>query len=156
MASNFNRLNFFAYLMEYSCLKTLAAKHNTHITKIMAKYQDGKGRWGIPYETKRGMNRCYFAKYAESKREKNPSDTVSNAAIVYGNSFNSLEKRLKAKVCELCGTSECDHFEIHHENKVKNLFGKELWERVMIAKNRKTMVVCRACHHKIHNGNMSS
>ena len=37
-------------------------------------------------------------------------------------------------------------------NKVKNLKGKESWEVVMIAKRRKTMVVCYDCHQKIHHG----
>lgn len=36
-------------------------------------------------------------------------------------------------------------------NKVKNLKGKEPWERAMIAKRRKTLVVCRECHHMIHD-----
>lgn len=151
MASNFNRLNYFAYLMEYSCLKTLAAKYDTHITKIRQKYKDGKGAWGIPYETKTGSKRCYFAKHAECKREKHPSDVVSNAAVMYGYSVNTLENRLKAKVCELCGTTESDHYDIHHVHKVKDLKGKEPWEKMMIAKRRKTLVVCEACHKKIHN-----
>lgn len=40
-------------------------------------------------------------------------------------------------------------YEIHHVNKLKNLKGKEHWERVMIAKKRKTLVVCRHCHRSI-------
>lgn len=156
IASNFNGLNYFAYLMEYSCLKTLAAKHDMHVTKIIAKNQDGKGKWGISYETKTEMKRCYFANYADSKNEKTPSDVMSNAAVLYGYSFNSLEKRLKARICELCGTTDSDHYELHHVNKVKNLNGKELWERVMIAKRRKTLVVCRTCHYEIHDKKMSS
>ena len=58
---------------------------------------------------------------------------------------------LKAKVCELCGTTESDHYEIHHVNKLKNLKGKQLWEKVMIAKRRKTLILCRKCHYEIHN-----
>ena len=54
-----------------------------------------------------------------------------------------LKNRLKAKVCELCGTTESDHYEVHHINKLKNLKGKERWEIAMIAKHRKTLVVCR-------------
>ena len=41
--------------------------------------------------------------------------------------------------------------EIHHVNKVKNLKGKQLWELAMIAKKRKTLAVCKDCHHKIHH-----
>ena len=44
------------------------------------------------------------------------------------------------------------YYEIHHVNKVKNLKGKEPWERVMISKRRKTLVVCHDCHQKIHHG----
>ena len=62
IASNFYKLG---YLMEYSCLKTLAAKHKSSIFKIKAKFKDGKGRWGVPYETKAGRKRRYFVKYAE-------------------------------------------------------------------------------------------
>lgn len=40
MASNFCHLNYFAYFMEYSCLKTLAAKHKSSIRKIVSKYKD--------------------------------------------------------------------------------------------------------------------
>lgn len=57
MASNFNNLNYFAYLMEYSCLKTLAAKHRCTIPKIKEIFKDGKGKWCIPYETKQGCFR---------------------------------------------------------------------------------------------------
>lgn len=49
----------------------------------------------------------------------------------------------------LCGTETAKCYEIHHVNKVKNLKGKEQWERVMIAKKRKTLVVCWECHHRV-------
>ncbi len=151
LASNFSRLNYLAYLMEYSCLRTLANKHRSSVPKMRAKLKDGQGRWGIPYETQKGWKRCYFANYADCKNVKNPTDLISNATQMYRLSINTFEKRLKAHVCELCGTTESDHYEIHHINKVKNLKGKEPWERAMIAKRRKTLVVCRECHHMIHN-----
>jgi group II intron reverse transcriptase/maturase len=153
LASNFNKLDYFAYLMEYSCLKTLASKHKSSLSKTINKFNDNKGEWGIPYETKLGPKRCYFAKYSDCKKNKFSTDIVSNAAIVYGYAINSLEKRLKAKVCELCNTTESDHYEIHHINKLKNLKGKEKWKITMIAKRRKTLVVCRNCHRKIIHSN---
>ena len=76
---------------------------------------------------------------------------ISNAAIIYGQSVTPLEKRLKARICELCGTTESERYEIHHINKLKNLKGKEPWEIAMLAKRRKTIVVCEHCHHLIHN-----
>ena len=58
--------------------------------------------------------------------------------------------RLSARVCELCGKTNVP-LEIHHVNKVKHLKGKQLWELAMIAKKRKTLAVCKDCHHKIHH-----
>ena len=149
MASNFCKLHYFAYLMEYSCLKTLASKHKTSLSKIINKFNDGTGKWGVPYETKLGSKRRYFANYADCKGKGSAMDCISNAAVVYGYAVNTLENRLKAKVCELCGTTESDHYEVHHINKLKNLKGKERWEIAMIAKHRKTLVVCRDCHRSI-------
>ena len=138
-----------SYLMEYSCLKTLASKHKTSLSKTIDKFNDGTGKWGIPYETKQGNKRRYFANYADCKGKGPATDYISNAAVVYGYAVNTLENRLKAKVCELCGTTESDHYEVHHINKLKNLKGKERWEIAMIAKHRKTLVVCRDCHRSI-------
>ena len=42
MASNFGRLDYFVYLMEYSCLKTLARKHQRSIGQMIDKYRYGK------------------------------------------------------------------------------------------------------------------
>lgn len=151
IASNFCKLKYLSYLMEYSCLKTLAAKHKSKISKVVAMYKDGTGEWGIPYETKKKAKRRYFANYMDCKDAKISADCISNAAIIYGQSVTPLEKRLKARICELCGTTESERYEIHHINKLKNLKGKEPWEIAMLAKRRKTLIVCEHCHHLIHN-----
>lgn len=145
MAGNFCSLNYFGYLMEYSCLKTLAAKHRSSIGKIKQKYRDKNGGWCIPYETKKGTKQLHLAKYSDSRNVKNPSDTVSSVAIIHKNTRSTFEHRLKARVCELCGTTESEHYQIHHVNKIKNLKGKEPWKIMMISKRRKTMVLCLEC-----------
>lgn len=53
LASNYRNLNYFSYLMEYSCLKTLAWKHKCKLSMIYDKFRIGKKRWGIPYYTKK-------------------------------------------------------------------------------------------------------
>ncbi|MCD3402478.1 reverse transcriptase domain-containing protein [Streptococcus equi] len=153
LTSNFNQLNYFAYLMEYSCLKTLASKHKTSLVKIRAKYKDGFGSWAIPYETKTTKKRMYFTDYTKCKSPSTFTDLKSSVAVTYGYSRTTFESRLKAKKCELCGTTDKQTtYEIHHVNKGKNLKGKEKWEQMMIAKQRKTLVVCHHCHrHVIHN-----
>ena len=150
LASNFYSLNYFAYLMEYSCLKTLAAKHKCTTTKIRQMYKDGHGGWGVPYKTKKGVKRMYFAKYSDCRETAKCNDVIGNVASIHKNAVTSFEDRLKANICELCGTTSSKHYEIHHVNKLKNLKGKEAWEVVMLAKRRKTIVLCRACHKKIH------
>lgn len=150
LASNFGQLTYFSYLMEYSCLKTLAGKHKTKIAKIKQKYRDGKGKWCIPYETKKGIKHMYFADYQKSKSTAYVNDVIKNTALYHSHTTTTFEDRLKACVCELCGATESKKYEIHHVNKVKNLKGKERWEQVMIAKRRKTIVLCEECHKIIH------
>lgn len=151
LASNFNKLIYFNYLMEYSCLKTLAGKYRSKVSKIRAMYKDGTGKWAIPYETKTGIKKMYFANYADCKGKKF-TDIVPQTAKNYSHDVTTLESRLKAKICEVCGCTENDRYEIHHVNKVKNLKGKSEWEKIMIAKRRKTIVVCHKCHMAIHHG----
>lgn len=151
LASNFNKLIYFNYLMEYNCLKTLAGKHRSKVSKIRAMYKDGTGKWAIPYETKTGIKKMYFANYADCKGKKF-TDIVPQTAKNYSHDVTTLESRLKAKICEVCGCTENDRYEIHHVNKVKNLKGKSEWEKIMIAKRRKTIVVCHKCHMAIHHG----
>lgn len=153
IASNFSKLTYFVYLMEYSCLKTLAKKHKTRISGIKRIFKCGKS-WGIPYKTKKEKKRMMIVKFSDFKRgtvfDEPSIDTVKNH--IHFNTRNSLEARLKACKCELCG-AEGDGiaFEIHHINKMKNLKGKEQWEMAMIARKRKTLVVCKECHKKIHH-----
>jgi len=50
----------------------------------------------------------------------------------------------------LCGAT--DNLVMHHVRKLGELKGKENWEKLMIARRRKTMAACGSCHQKIHHG----
>jgi hypothetical protein len=42
---------------------------------------------------------------------------------------------------------------MHHIRKMSDIKeGKERWQIQMIARQRKTIAVCKPCHRKIHNG----
>lgn len=152
LASNYRSLNYFSYLMEYSCLKTLAWKHRCKLSKIYDKYRIGAKRWGIPYETKAGKKVCKLTKFNEIDG-KRFDDVIPTIITIIAKGRTTIDSRLKAYRCELCGYEGKDRkYEVHHVNKVKNLKEKEPWEVVMIAKRRKTLVVCRDCHQKIHHG----
>lgn len=150
IASNFSGLNYFAYLMEYSCLKTIAGKHNSTTRKMLDKFHVNHEGWGIPHETKKGQKYRTFAKYAKCKDSDVFNDVIIEYATRHAGTRTTLESRLSAKVCEICGKSDIP-LEMHHVNKVKNLKGKQKWEIIMIAKRRKTLAVCKGCHHSIHH-----
>jgi group II intron reverse transcriptase/maturase len=150
LASNFTRFDYFAYLMEYSCLKTLAGKHDSTSKKMIAKYHIKNGGWGISYDTKKGQRFREFAKYQDCKNADSFDDVVVNFGARHAGARTVFEDRLSAEVCELCGKTNTP-LEMHHVNKVKNLKGKQNWEIIMIAKRRKTLAVCKGCHHKIHH-----
>ena len=65
-----------------------------------------------------------------------------------------LSERMSTRTCEYCG-KEKGFFEVHHVAKLKDIKqGKKQWERHMIARNRKTMVLCIECHDLLHAGKL--
>ena len=68
-------------------------------------------------------------------------------------SRNELGKRLLADKCEWCGISGAQ-VDVHHVRKLADLNGETLWERQMMARRRKTMVLCVECHDELHAGTL--
>lgn len=95
LAANFSKLNYFAYLIEYSCLKTIASRHKSSIYKVIGKYRCGK-KWGVPYETKSGSKIRFFADYSDCKKYYDFSDIISNVAITYGTPLKTGSKPMSA------------------------------------------------------------
>src|SRR5262245_15176732 len=57
---------------------------------------------------------------------------------------NSLNQRLNANIWEFC-EKEGGYFEVHHVKKLKDVQGKEVRKQIMIARQRKTIVLCNEC-----------
>lgn len=149
LAVDYHTLDYFCYLMEYSCLKTLADKHKSSVRKIIRQYKDGK-TWSVPYETAKGTKRVRPVKIADCKSNKATAATD----IVYKRTNykwkSTIRQRLNARVCELCRTKTAELYEVHVVRNLKEL-GNSDWELAMKAKRRKTLVVCCNCHKRIHN-----
>ena len=65
-------------------------------------------------------------------------------------------ERISAQMCEYCG-KEDGYFEVHHVRKLSDLKeGKEKWQKLMSARQRKTMVLCVECHNQLHVGKLPS
>jgi group II intron reverse transcriptase/maturase len=153
LANNVSVLNTFGYIMKMSMLKTFGAKYQLHVSRVKRKY--GQKNFGVKYMTKAGMKTAYFYDKGFRKDRTNVgTDEVDLIPKLYGNTTRtSLVARLKACQCEWCGAENVE-LEIHHVRKLKNLQGKKTWEKRMIARKRKTMALCKACHAKLHAGKL--
>jgi hypothetical protein len=71
------------------------------------------------------------------------------------NRRTEVVERLLADVCELCGKD--GPLQAHHIRKLRDINRpgrkpKAIWEQVMVARRRKTLMVCLECHVQIHTG----
>lgn len=151
LANNCSSLNSFKYIMEYSMYKTFAWKYRTSVRKLCKKYKKD-GVFTISFTDSKGRNK-QATLYNKGFKKRTPNveskyDNIPNVA--FSLSYTSLTERLKERKCELCGAT--DDVEMHHIRKLKDLKGKAVWQKVMIARQRKTIAVCRPCHMKIHYG----
>lgn len=153
LANNCHTLHTFKYIMEYSMYKTFAGKYRSTVVRICKKYKKDKV-FTVTYKDKKG--KIHERKFYHDGFKRRKSEDVQchdRLPVAYYYTPTSLIDRLKTNRCELCG---CENvmLEMHHIRKLKNLKGKEDWERIMIARRRKTIALCQSCHRKIHNGTL--
>ena len=153
IANNSSALHSFRYIMEYSMYKTFGRKYRANIGRIIKKYRHNKD-FAVKYSNQKGeqkMNTFAKVSYRRKTTKMHANiDGLPNTIIVTAKT--SLIDRLKAKLCEYCGAT--NDLEMHHVRKLKDLKGRQPWEKLMIARRRKTLAVCHSCHQKIHHGKM--
>jgi group II intron reverse transcriptase/maturase len=157
LAINVHQTNELKYYMLYSLAKTLAQKHKTSMKKICKKYKSGNAiRVIIPREGKNNL----IASFGDIKLKRSRDLSSNHQEDEFKTTYNrrsELLQRILADKCELCGNEK--HIEVHHIRKISDLKrrceGKKVipeWKKQMIARNRKTLVLCRDCHRSIHAG----
>ena len=153
LASDFYKLDYFTYLMEYSCYATLAGKYNSSISKIIKKYSSGKN-FVVKYKTPAGKTaEKRILKFKDYKHSKNVYDMDWMVNYKWTSKVNgTLIARLQGQICELCGCNDDVNYEVHRIPSVKKLPEDKSWQQVMKKKHRNTLVVCKNCHEKIHKG----
>ena len=154
IANNSPNVQSFSYILEYSMYKTYALKYQTSISKEKTK-SCINGVFSVPYKNKDGKTvyrRFYTGGFKRQKIARGSYVDNEPNTIVLRGGRNSLIERLQANECECCGAT--DKIEMHHVRKLKDLKGKEFWEKRMIARRRKTLAVCSNCHDKIHAGKL--
>ena len=89
------------------------------------------------------------------KREAIFDSEVDNPPLTFKyTSGSELSKRIDAHKCAYC-EKEGGYFEVHHVRKLADIKeGKQPWEKLMIARKRKTLVLCIDCHQKLTMGKL--
>ncbi|MGQ3740824.1 reverse transcriptase domain-containing protein [Bacillus sp. Fil] len=154
LAENACQVYYFAHFMKYSLYKTFAGKYKTTMKKIINKYTKN-GKFIVSYETKKGPKKATLIDKGFVRKKhtiKNKEIDIQPNTLMYS-ARTELVERLMANKCEWCGIQDIP-MEIHHIRKLKDLKGKMAWEKVMIARKRKTMVLCLECHNNLHNGKL--
>ena len=150
IANNCVVLHNFRYIMEYSMYKTFAGKYRSTVRKINKKYRCNR-LFTVKYEQKGAIKSRTFYKTSFKRRTTafNGSCDIEPYSIADVSRTN-LTDRLKAEKCELCGAT--GKLIMHHVRNLKDLKGKESWERLMSARKRKTIALCPSCHRLRHLG----
>lgn len=139
----------FAFIMKMSMFKTLGWKLNTSARKVRQKYQKDKD-FVIPYNDAKGKQK-YRVFYNEGFKKRNAQfdidyDKLPQTMYV---PYPSLVERLKDGRCELCGKE--GKVVMHHVRTLTKLKGNNEWEKLMLKRHRKTLVVCEDCKSMIQN-----
>jgi len=141
-------------LAQWSLFATLSHKHKSTIGKIARKMRISNQ---AGYELKVSVNgvpksyKLFRLKDHEPPKINNSYvDTPVNTAQ-FTMSRTELVQRLNANACEYCGKIG-GYMEVHHIKALKDIQGKkQLWQQMMSAMNRKTMILCVDCHKELHH-----
>jgi group II intron reverse transcriptase/maturase len=163
LAYNLHTLRRLKWVMQQSLAKTLAHKHKTSVRKIYKNYQtevEGEGQRYKVFQVivQREGKPPLVATWGGIPLTWDIQAPIEEQPPWYWSSRSELEKRLLAQVCEVCGaTRMTEQIEVHHIRALKDLNkyeGREkpLWAKVMAARRRKTLVLCRTCHDDLHAG----
>ena len=161
LAFNLHRFNRLKWVMETSLTKTLAAKLQISVAKVYKRYratlQTPEGNsTGLRVTVERTGKPPLVTQWGGVTLKHRPDAVLNDQPRpIWNNQRTDLEQRLLADECELCGSHK--HVEVHHVRSLKDLkrrgrAEKPAWVRVMVARQRKTLVVCRMCHMDIQHG----
>jgi group II intron reverse transcriptase/maturase len=159
LAGDVHRLSRLRWVMETSLLKTLAAKHDSTVSKTAARYKatietpDGPRTCSEAVRIREGNQKPLVARFGgiPLKRRKN-AVIIDLAPGRDPYPRKELITRLLRNRCELCQHS--GQVQVHHVARLADLaypgHGQPAWARFMAAKRRKSLVICPPCHDQIH------
>ncbi len=144
------------WLTTSSFFRTLAGKRQSTLKRVAKSLKRGPGRYVITLSVEGKPTKEYelFSSTRQlAKGVINYQQPDLKPNTLKYKSRTELGKRLGAQQCEWCGT-KVGSMEVHHVRKLSDLTGKTTWERRMIQRRRKTMVLCVECHDELHAGRL--
>lgn len=164
LAYNRHQLSRLNYVMGQSLVKTLAAKLKVSVPTIYDRYQTIAQVEDRPYKVlqvvvARGEGKKpLVAQWGGISLARKQTAILNDQPFSVWNTRTELEQRLLAHTCELCGSRE--RVQVHHVRALKDLQQpgrphKPEWVQIMVARRRKTLVVCQRCHTDIHTGRLT-
>jgi group II intron reverse transcriptase/maturase len=160
LAQNVGVFSRLRWVMESSLLRTLANKHKTSVGKLWRKHKStvltphGPRRCVVVVHRRPGKQPL-VARFGGLPLRRRTDAVLSDAVLIRRPRRTELLQRLLADECEVC--SATGSVEVHHVRKLADLKGKGCkklpdWAKIMIARQRKTLVLCRSCHATVHAG----
>jgi group II intron reverse transcriptase/maturase len=146
------------WLTTTSFFCTLAAKRRSQMKAVACSLKQGAGRYAVLAPQSGGTKKAY--ELVSSTRQLPKRQINYDAPDLLPNlmryqSKTELGTRLLANRCEWCNTQE-GLMEVHHVRKLGNLKGRTVWERQMIQRRRKTLILCVECHDELHAGKLNA
>ena len=138
-----------------SLIKTLAGRRKTSMTAIYIRLKQGS-EWVLKYKMNNAWKELKIFQLKHLTKRPNGTDDKLPLTAHLFTTGTELTQRMNANLCEYCGNTSRP-MEVHHVRKLKDLQSKkhlENWERVMIARSRKTLILCDECHHLLHQGKL--
>jgi hypothetical protein len=160
MAHNLAQLGYVYWTMLQSLQKTLAAKENTTVATIRKRLEgtrqtpDGP-RKCLRLVIQREGKKPLVARFGGIQLKRKVNAAIKDQVIqTYPRLRSEIVEKLLRNECEVCGAKE--KVEMHHIRKLADLNKtgrreKPLWMKVMIARKRKSIPLCKRCHVDIHH-----
>ena len=159
-AINLTSLGYLRWVMEMSLAKTLAAKLKISVPQVFKRYKttiptDQGSRKVLMVEEARPGYDPLVAYWGGISLARDTKAYLVDKLPPKLNGRTELEQRLRANVCELCGSTV--QVQVHHVRALKDLRKKgrakpPVWVEMMATRRRKTLVACAPCHADIHAG----
>jgi RNA-directed DNA polymerase len=154
-----HRLAKLYFIWQTSLFKTIANKRRLNVEKVANMLRQDNGEHVLHVTGQKDTREVKVFKLKHIDRKKSVVVDSKPVTARITTRTTDLILRLEARMCEYCG--EEGPCEVHHVRKLKDLSkGREsghtpsLWQLMMIARKRKTIVLCQNCHHQLHAGTL--